>query len=494
MNAPQKPILSAEKPVLAPRRRLRGKTRWTVYGILALLLAGGGYAGWRMYAPAAGTGLTNTAVQPVVLGDIEETVAALGALQPVEYVDVGAQVSGQLKKITVAIGDVVKAGDLLVEIDPQVYQAKVEGDEATLVSLKAQIAEKQAARTLAEQQFTRQKELKAENATSQDAYDSADATLKTTTAQIASLRAQSMLTESNLKGNRANLQYTKIYAPMAGTVVSLTLRQGQTIVSSQQAPTIMRIADLHTMTVWTQVSEADVSKLKLSMPVYFTTLGEPDKRRYGTLRQILPTPEVVNNVVLYDALFDVPNPDGALQPQMSAQVFFVAAEAKGVPLVPIKALKPVERGTGAKKQGAGGEQTAASKDGSQEGRAAPAGNTQPAAQGQPPAQGQAAATAAAPSADSTAQPKPASAETAASTDGTGASRIRGQRYMVRVKNGDTIEERKIVVGVSNRLVAEVRDGLKVGDEVLVDTAPAGQRPAGAAGGQQPPTAARQPRI
>ena len=403
-----------------------------------------------MYAPATDAGLANTTAQPVVLGDIEETVAALGALQPVQYVDVGAQVSGQLRKITVAIGDVVKAGDLLVEIDPQVYQAKVEGDEATLVSLKAQIAEKQAARTLAEQQFSRQKELKAENATSQDAFDSADAALKATTAQIASLRAQSMLTELNLKGNRANLQYTKIYAPMAGTVVSLTLRQGQTIVSSQQAPTIMRIADLHTMTVWTQVSEADVSKLKLGMPVYFTTLGEPDRRRYGTLRQILPTPDVVNNVVLYNALFDVPNEDRMLQPQMSAQVFFIAAEAKGVPLVPVKALKPVERAAGGKKPG--GEQATAP----------------------------------------TAAPAAESGKPATAADGTDVPRIRGKPYLVRVKNGDTIEERKIVVGVSNRLVAEVRDGLKAGEEVLVDTAPAAQRPA--TGGQRPPAAPGQPRL
>lgn len=475
MNAPQKPTLSAEKSVLSPRRRLRGTRRLVLYAVAALLLAAGGYAGWRLYAPGTDSTLANTVAQPVVLGDIEETVAALGSLQPVEYVDVGAQVSGQLKKITVAIGDVVKAGDLLVEIDPQVYQAKVEGDEATLVSLRAQIAEKQAARNLAEQQFTRQKELKAENATSQDAYDSADALLKATTAQIASLRAQSMLTESNLKGNRANLQYTKIYAPMAGTVVSLTLRQGQTIVSSQQAPTIMRIADLHTMTVWTQVSEADVAKLKLGMPVYFTTLGEPDRRRYGTLRQILPTPDVVNNVVLYNALFDVPNEDRMLQPQMSAQVFFIAAEAKGVPLVPVKALKPAERGAGGKKPG--GEQ-AAMQGPTAQGQAVPA-QTQP-AQGQAP---QAAAPA-----EGTAQPKTPGAEAAAGAEG--ALRIRGKRYMVRVKNGDTIEERKIVVGVSNRLGAEVRDGLKVGEEVLVDTAPAAPRP-GAAG--QPP-AARQPRL
>ena len=489
MNAPQKPTVSADKPALPARRRLQGKRRLAAYAILALLLAGGGYAAWRLYAPAKDAATANLVAQPVVLGDIEETVAALGSLQPIEYVDVGAQVSGQLKKITVTIGDQVKAGDLLVEIDPQVYQAKVDGDEATIVSLKAQIAEKQATRGLAEQQFGRQKELKAENATSQDAYDSADATLKTTTAQIASLRAQMQMTESTLKGNRANLQYTKIYAPMAGTVVSQTLRQGQTIVSSQQAPTIMRIADLDTMTVWTQVSEADVAKIKLGMPVYFTTLGEPDKRRYSKLRQILPTPEVVNNVVLYDALFDVPNPDHTLQPQMSAQVFFVLAEAKGVPLVPVKALRPVDRPAGGGKKKDGGEQAQN-------------------AQGKPaqdkPAEGQPAAQASAPAADGAkapaegaapSAPAPEGAAPAKTADGAETPRIRGKRYMVRVKNGDTIEERKIVVGVQNRLVAEVRDGLKAGDEVMVDMTPAAQRPTGAqGGGQRPPSAPGQPRL
>lgn len=460
-----------------PSRRLAGRQRWMAYAGLALLLMGGLYAAWRLYAPVGDAGTAGLVAQPVVLGDVEETVAALGSLQPIEYVDVGAQVSGQLKKITVAIGDQVKVGDLLVEIDPQVYQAKVEGDEATLVSLRAQIAEKQAARTLAEQQFNRQKELKAENATSQEAYDSAEATLKTTTAQIASLRAQVQQTESNLKGNRANLQYTKIYAPMSGTVVSQTLRQGQTIVSSQQAPTILRIADLDTMTVWTQVSEADISKLKIGMPAYFTTLGEPDKRRYGTLRQILPTPEVVNNVVLYDALFDVPNPDRALQPQMSAQVFFVLAEAKGVPLVPVKALRPMDRSAGGSK-----------KKGEQNARA-PGTPAQPDSQ---PAQSQQRAMPGPATGGQNTRPAEGAAPPKAmeSSAGATAPQARGKRYMVRVKNGDAIEERPIVIGVSNRLVAEVRDGLKAGDEVMVETAPASARPRTTGA----PPAARQPRI
>ncbi|HLF59129.1 MAG TPA: efflux RND transporter periplasmic adaptor subunit [Alphaproteobacteria bacterium] len=279
--------------------------------------------------------------ETVALGDVEETVSALGSLQPLQYVDVGTQVSGQLQKIYVDYGDSVKEGQLLAQIDPTIYQAKVGADEAQLLSLKAQVQEKEAQTVLAEQQFKRQKDLLAARATSQDAYDAADANRKVTAAQIDQLQAQIKQTESTLNGDRANLGYTKIYAPMTGTVVSITARQGQTLNANQTAPIILRVANLDTMTVWTQVSEADAPKLKLGMPAYFTTLGKPDQRRYGKLRQIIPTPETINNVVLYDSLFDVANPNHDLLPQMSAQVFFVLDEAKQVPLVPVAALRPI---------------------------------------------------------------------------------------------------------------------------------------------------------
>jgi membrane fusion protein, macrolide-specific efflux system len=133
---------------------------------------------------------------------------------------------------------------------------------------------------------------------------------------------------------------------MAGTVVTQAAKEGQTLNANQQAPIVMRIADLSTMTVVTQVSEADVSRLRPGMGVYFTTLGDQRKRWYGTLRQIYPTPEVVNNVVLYDALFDVPNPDGMLMTQMTTQVFFVVAEAKDAVLVPLGALRRTGQGRG----------------------------------------------------------------------------------------------------------------------------------------------------
>jgi macrolide-specific efflux system membrane fusion protein len=143
---------------------------------------------------------------------------------------------------------------------------------------------------------------------------------------------------------KANLGYTKITAPMAGEVVSITMLEGQTLNANQQAPTILRIADLSTMTVWAQVSEADIIRVKVGQDVYFTVLGGP-RRWSGKVRQILPSPELINNVVFYDVLFDIPNPERALDIQMTAQVFIVLAQAKGVLLVPAAAIGNAGEGT-----------------------------------------------------------------------------------------------------------------------------------------------------
>jgi len=304
---------------------------------LTLVAAMGGGAWWYWSAQAKATVAPRT--QIVELGLVEDTVSAVGTLQPLNYVDVGTQVSGQLRQILVDFGARVEKGQLLAQIDPTVYEARVSADQAQLLNLKAQIAEKTVQQVLAQKQFERQRRLLAERATSEDAFDNAEANFKGLTAQIAALNAQVQQTESTLRGDLANLSYTKIYAPMTGTVIDVTARQGQTLNANQQAPIILRIADLDTMTVQTQVSEADVSRLKLGMPAYFTTLGQPNRRRTGNLRQILPTPQVVNNVVLYSALFDVPNPDNDLLPQMSAQVFFIVSHAENVPVVPMAALK-----------------------------------------------------------------------------------------------------------------------------------------------------------
>jgi membrane fusion protein, macrolide-specific efflux system len=254
-------------------------------------------------------------------------------------VDVGTQVSGQVKKLHVEIGDLVKKGDLLAEIDPTVYLSKVDADQAQLANLQAQLADRQAQLKLAEQKAQRQANMMREQATTAEAVQTAQAELQSAKAQIDAIRAQIQQTRSTLRGDQANLGYTKIYAPMAGTVVTQAAKEGQTLNANQSAPIVLRIADLSTMTVQSQVSEADVPRLRPGMPVYFTTLGDQRKRWYGTLRQIYPTPEVLNNVVLFDALFDVPNPDGTLMTQMTTQVFFVVAEAKDAVVVPVSALR-----------------------------------------------------------------------------------------------------------------------------------------------------------
>jgi membrane fusion protein, macrolide-specific efflux system len=274
-------------------------------------------------------------------GDLERTVTAIGKLEPLQYVDVGTQVSGQLSRIHVQPGDQVKAGDLLAEIDPTVYRARVAADKATLLSLEAQLVERKAMLKLAIQQHERQQGLFKSNATSRDALDSAAAEAEAAKARVAATEAEIGKARSTLEADEANLGYTRITAPMDGTVMSLTARQGQTLNANQSAPIVLQIADLETMTVRTQVSEADIGKLAVGMEAYFSTLGDPDRRWTGTLRQILPTPEVLNDVVLYNALFEADNADRRLMPQMTAQVFFVLGRAEDAVIAPVSALGPM---------------------------------------------------------------------------------------------------------------------------------------------------------
>lgn len=338
--------LAPEAMTIWPRKHIRRKN--PRHGMTALLLliviftvAAGYYYRENEEKPAS-----KIATVTVQRGNIEVTVTALGNLQPRDYVDVGAQVSGQLEKLHVNIGDTVEAGALLAEIDPQVLLARVEASRAQLQAQKAQLAERQAELELAEQQYRRQENLLSEDATSQDTYQVSLAAVKTKQAQIAALTAQIEETESSLKGDEATLSYTKIYAPISGTVVQLPARQGQTLNANLSAPVILRIADLSAMTVWTQVSEADVPKLQIGMDTYFTILGKPGRRWGGKLRQILPSPEIINNVVLYTALFDVANPGNQLMTQMTAQVFFVIASAHNVITAPSSALRPVDEKSG----------------------------------------------------------------------------------------------------------------------------------------------------
>ena len=177
-----------------------------------------------------------------------------------------------------------------------------------------------------------------DKATSEQEYDQSLNALIEAEASLLQLKAQIAQSEASLSSQEAELGYTTIYAPMDGTVVSIVAKEGQTLNANNQAPTILTIADLTMMTVEAEVSEADINKLKKNMPVYFSTLGGGNRRWKSQIRQILPTPTIANNVVLYTVLFDVDNSDAALLSQMTAQVFFVTSSAKDVLSVPVGAL------------------------------------------------------------------------------------------------------------------------------------------------------------
>ncbi|MEH6356278.1 MAG: efflux RND transporter periplasmic adaptor subunit [Marinobacter sp.] len=297
------------------------------------MLVGGAFWAYRhFYAASNNTADVTTAA--VSRGDIDVLVSATGVLEPSNFVDVGAQVSGLLDVIHVRVGESVSKDQLLADIDPTIYLARVDANRAQLKNQQAQLADRKAQLTLADIQYQRQNNLFREDATTQENLQIAEASLASARAQLAMLQAQLEQTASTLRAEEANLDYARIYSTMEGTVVSITARQGQTLNTSQQAPVLMRIADLSSMKVRAQVSEADVGRLAPGDKVYFTTLGEPGKQIYGQLDYIEPTPEVLNNVVLYNAFFNVPNEAGRLLPSMTAQVFFVVEQARDILRVP----------------------------------------------------------------------------------------------------------------------------------------------------------------
>ena len=315
---------------------------WRTAIVVVLALSVGGW--WFASRDAAGDATPPLLVE-VVRGDVENTITAGGKIEPSAYVDVGAQASGQLEKIHVVVGQVVAEGDLLAEIDATVQINRVQQGRAQLRATEAQREATAASLTLAKANAARQERLLAADATSQAEYDSAMTALVSARTQLVVLESQIEQSRAGLASDEAELGYTRIYAPASGTVVSIDRSEGETLNVRQQTPTVLRIADLSTMSVRAGVSEADVGQLEVGTSVYFTTLGSGERRWRGSVEQIVPTPEITNNVVLYPVIFDVSNDDGALLPDMTAQVFFVVSAVRDVLKVPVGALRDRRDGT-----------------------------------------------------------------------------------------------------------------------------------------------------
>ena len=290
--------------------------------------------GWRILnAP-----LPNYQTLVVRKGDLQQSVLATGKLDALRKVDVGAQVSGQLKTLHVNIGDKVKKDQLLGVIDPEQAQNQIKEVEATLMELRAQLNQARAESKLAQVTLARQQQLAQRQLVSRQDLDTAATDLAVKQAQIGTIEAQIKRNQATLDTAKTNLDYTRILAPMAGEVTQITTLQGQTVIAAQQAPNILTLADLSTMLVKAQVSEADVIHLRPGQKAWFTVLGDPLTRYEGKLKDILPTPEKVNDAIFYYARFEVPNPQGILRLDMTAQVHIQLAEVKNVITIPLSAL------------------------------------------------------------------------------------------------------------------------------------------------------------
>ncbi|WP_206952216.1 efflux RND transporter periplasmic adaptor subunit [Trinickia acidisoli] len=321
--------------------------------IVALLLA---IVGYRHFASHDAPPYLTARVERA---DLEDAVLAAGTLYAQRQVDVGAQVSGQLKSLKVDLGAQVKTGQLLGEIDPTLLEHALRQAEAEEQSLEAQRHASEARLELASLVAMRERQLWDSEATSREAFERAQAQWHMERANLREVDARRKRARIEVGKARANAGYTRIVAPMAGEIVAIVTREGQTVIAEQQAPVILKLADLDTMTVKAQVSEADVLRVAPGQRVHFTVLGDPDTRYEGTIRAIEPAPQDFAEssgsasggghassgapsrggaAVFYNALFEVPNPGHRLRISMTAQVSIIQGTAKHIIVVPSSAL------------------------------------------------------------------------------------------------------------------------------------------------------------
>ena len=346
---------------------------------------------------------------PVTREDIEDGVLATGTIEAAKLVSVGAQATGVVNKLYVALGDSVNKGQPIAEIDSSNQRNDLQRAEAGVLSVRAQRASRIASLTQTRLAAQRLRALVAIDAGSRADLETAEATQATTQADIAALDAQ--LSQAQIAANtaRVNMGYTHVVAPIDGTVVAVLNEEGQTVNAAFNVPAIVKLARLDTMTVKAQISEADVPRVRPGMPVYFTLLGDPERRYEATLKRVEPGPTTLATdasgsggaaaattgaakAIYYNGIFDVPNPDGSLRIAMTAQVTIVVATVKDALAIPSAALGARE------------------------------------------------------------------------ADG---------RYRVRVVQGAKVEERLVRIGLDNRVRAEVKEGLAAGELVATSEAAAG---------------------
>ena len=427
------------------------------WGIIALVIIALGVLAYKTLKPKEVT--PNYLTATAEIGDIENNVMASGKVKALNTVDVGAQVSGEVTRLFVEVGDEVQKGDLIAQIDQVTQknslsneQASLEQSEAALQSARAEslsrqaglksaqadLASRQAELRQAQADFSRLQGLLAIDAISQQDYDTqgtkvqtaqaavanarasidtAKAAIATTAANINSQQAALRKSQTNVSTAQEDLSYTTIRAPMSGTVVSVTTEQGTTVNANQSAPTIVTLADLSTVRINAQISEADVINVKAGLPVYFNIIGNPDQKYDSILKAIEPAPEKISDTsstdaaIYYVGYIEVPNTERRFRIDMTAQVYIVINQAKDALLIPSAALQPAGK-TGKSKN----SKNVSTKN------------------------------------------------TVTNVDSDSTATMANVRVL---KADGTVVEQAVTVGINNRVNAEILSGLKKGDEVIL---------------------------
>ena len=306
--------------------------------IIVICAAVLGIAAWMLFKNESDEPKFKT--EKIVRGDIIETVTASGTVNPVTTVLVGTQVSGTVKNIYADFNSPVKKGQLIAQIDPARFEAEVEQARANLLSTKAEAERTEANLIDAERKLERNRKLFSDNLVSKNDMDTSETNYETAKAQVSASKAQVAQAEATLKIAETNLRYTRILSPVEGIVVSRNVDVGQTVAASFQTPTLFTIAqDLTKMQIDTNVDEADIGKVSAGQNVEFNVDAYPDITFKGKVSQVRNAPITIQNVVTYDVVIKVDNPELQLKPGMTANVSIVLSIKKDVLKISNAALR-----------------------------------------------------------------------------------------------------------------------------------------------------------
>ncbi len=288
--------------------------------------------------------------EPVTLQNIQKVVNATGEVKAIELVTVGAQASGKIEKLHVVVGQKVKQGEMIAEIDSSTQQNDVDSTKAQLKSYEAQLNAAQVALRIAQKQYERMKSLREQDAASEEELENTEDTYETAKSRVIELEASIEEAKIALSTAETNLGYTKITAPLDGTIVSVPVKQGQTVNAAMNTPTIVQIADLSQMEILIEISEGDIAYVQPGQKVTYSTLADLNETYETTLRSIDPGLTLLTNgeytevvddseAIYYYGRLVVPNPEEKLRIGMTTQNVIYVAGAENVLTVPSIAVK-----------------------------------------------------------------------------------------------------------------------------------------------------------